>query len=187
VPENAFAEYSLQTPFKLQASTALVLGKKGILSFEYEYVDYSNMTMKDVDGYALGANNYIKQDMTAGNNIKVGGEFRVTPQFSLRGGYAFQSSPYKASVINQSPTTTPNVFGSTLPNYALDNGTNYYSGGFGYRFGSYYTDFAVVSRQAKEDVYAFSPISNGNEWVVPEKATLKTNTTQILFTFGYKY
>jgi hypothetical protein len=184
-PSNAFSEYSLQTPFKLQASTALMLGKKGALSFEYEYVDYSNMKMKDTNGYGWAANDYIKEDMSSGNNFKMGAEFRITPQLSLRGGYATQSPIVKANVINQNVEV--DMFGATLPHYTLDKGTIYYTGGFGYRFGSYYTDFAFVSRQLSEDVYAFSPISDGSTWNVPEKATLKTTVNQVLFTFGVKF
>ncbi len=184
-PNSSFSEYSLQSPFKLQASTALILGKKGILSFEYEFVDYSNMTMKDPDGYGWAANDYIKEDMASGNNIKVGGEFRVTPQFSLRAGYANQSSMLKSNVVDQSVEV--DVFGATLPHYTVDRGTTYYTAGMGYRFGSYYTDFALVSRQLKEDVYAFSPISDGTHWNVPEKATMTTTSNQLLFTFGVKF
>ncbi|MEI7675626.1 MAG: hypothetical protein WCJ03_02495 [Bacteroidales bacterium] len=185
VPENAFSEYSLQSPFKLQASTAIILGKMGILSFEYEYVDYSNMKMKDTNGYGWSANDSIIKHLNAGNNLKVGAEIRITPQLSLRGGFATQSPIVKANVINQKVEV--NTLGATLPHYTLDKGTTYYTGGFGYRFGSYYTDFAFVSRQLSEDVYAFSPISNGSTWNVPEKATLKTTVNQVLFTFGVKF
>lgn len=183
-PDNAYTEYSLQTPMKLQASAAFIAGKKGILSFEYEYVNYSNMKMKDPDGYGWDANNYIKEDFKAGQNIKVGAEYRVTPQFSLRAGYANQSSPIKTTLTN--PDYEMETFGSTLPHYTLDRGTDYYTAGFGYRFGSVYTDFAYVSRIVKEDVYAFSAYNNGN-WIVPEKATLKSQNNQLLFTLGVKF
>ncbi|MDD2799087.1 MAG: hypothetical protein PHV20_10875 [Bacteroidales bacterium] len=184
-PLNSFSEYSLRTPFKMQVSSAFIFGKKGVLSFEYEYVDYSNMSMKDPDGYGWAANDYIQQDMGPGHNIKIGGEFRLTPQFSLRGGYANQASFIKTNVLNQNVEV--DVFGSTLPHYTLDKGATYFTGGFGYRFGNYFTDFAFVSRQASEDVYAFSPIHDGTKWNVPDKATLKTTTNQILFTFGVKF
>ncbi|WP_243349032.1 OmpP1/FadL family transporter [Parabacteroides sp. FAFU027] len=185
VPANAYSEYSLQTPMKLQASAAYIAGKKGILSFEYEYVDYRNMSMKDQDGYGWDANTYIKDDMRAGNNIKIGAEYRVTPQFSLRAGYANQSSPLNSNLINGNYEMS--TFGATLPHYTLDRGTNYYTGGFGYRFGSVYTDLAFVSRVNKEDVYAFSPIGPSDNWMVPQKATLKTTNNQLLFTLGYKF
>ncbi|MFZ4455902.1 MAG: hypothetical protein ACOYOT_06745 [Bacteroidales bacterium] len=188
VPENSYTEYSLQTPFKLQASSAFVLGKKGILSFEYEMADYSHMKMKDPDGYGWAANDYINQDMGIGNTFKFGGEFRLTKQFSLRGGYATQTPFIKSSLMNNEAIVGEvDVFGSTLPHYTLDKGTDYYSGGFGYRFGSYYTDFAFVHRVQNEDVYAFSPISIGSDWVIPEKATLKTTANQLLVTFGIKF
>ncbi len=185
VPENAFAEYMMQSPFKMQASAAFILGKKGILSMEYEFVDYSNMKMKDIDGYELDANNCIQEDFKAGHNLRFGGEFRVTPQISLRAGYATQPSPIKAHIINQDVEVE--MYGSTLPHYTLDRGTTYYTAGLGYRFGSIYTDFALVSKRMKEDLYAFSPIRNGSAWDVPTKATLKTNTIQALFTFGVKF
>lgn len=184
-PSDAYSEYKLHTPMKLQASAAYIAGKKAILSFEYEYVDYSKMSMKDPEGYGWDANTYISQDMKAAQNIKVGAEYRVTPQFSLRAGYANQSSPLNSNLINGDYKMS--TFGATLPHYALDRGTNYYTGGLGYRFGSLYTDFAFVSRVNKEDVYAFSPIGDTNNWMVPQKATLKTTNNQLLFTLGYKF
>ncbi len=183
-PSNAYTEYSLHTPMKLQASAAIIAGKKGILSFEYEYVDYAKMKMKDPDGYGWAANDYINQDMKAGQNIKIGAEYRVTPQFSLRAGYANQSSPIKSTLTN--PDYEMDTFGSTLPHYSLDRGTDYYTTGFGYRFGSIYTDFAYVSRVTKEDIYAFSAYNNGS-WIVPEKATMKSTNNQLLFTLGVKF
>lgn len=185
-PSNAYAEYSLKTPLKLQSSAALILGKKAIVSFEYEYVDYSTMKMKDPDGYGWSANDYIKDDMIASHSFRIGGEYRITPQLSLRGGYATQNGVVHSSIINQDYEV--DMMGATLPHYTLDRGTTYYTGGIGYRFGVFYVDLAYVNRQTDEDVYSFSPIRNdNNQWIVPEKATLKTTSVQYLMTLGLKF
>ena len=126
-PEGRY-DYSLVTPWKFMASTAFIIGKKGIVSFDYEYTAY------------------------AGHTFRVGGEYRITPQLSARLGYANQLSPMKVSTGDEL-----NIAGMA-PHYTLDRGTQYYTCGLGYRFGIFYADMAYIHKNAKSDVLAFSPI-----------------------------
>jgi len=60
-----------------------------------------------------------------------------------------------------------------------------YTVGIGYRFTpNFYTDLACVFRTHKEDVYAFSNMFAGDD---PKPATMKTNTTRVALTLGYKF
>ncbi len=178
--------YSLRTPWRFMASTAFILGKKGIISFDYEYTGYQNMKLDDdYFGYP-DENQWIKEDMKAGHTFKVGGELRVTPQFSLRAGYANQLSPIKANVLDH-PIEIASTEGVTTQ-YYLDKGTQYYTLGVGYRFGQFYTDAAYVHRYNSSYMYAFSPLFSGDTQIVfPERASLKTKTNSFLFTLGYKF
>lgn len=182
---NGAMDYNMNTPFEFMSSVAFILGKKGILSLEYNLQDYSSLKLKDPGGYEFADNQYIKEDTKAVNTFKIGAEYRVTPQFSLRAGYAYQSSPVKSHVLNgdQEILTV-----GTLPNFTLPKSTDYITAGLGYRFGQMYTDLAVVFKTHKEVGYAYSPIFiDGKTFVSSDPFSLKTKKTSVLLTLGYKF
>lgn len=182
---NGAMDYKMNTPFEFMSSVAFILGKKGILSLEYNLQDYSSLKLKDPGGYEFTDNQYIKEDTRAVNTFKIGAEYRVTPQFSLRAGYAYQSSPVKSHVLNgdQEILTV-----GTLPNFTLPKSTDYITAGLGYRFGQMYTDLAVVFKTHKEVGYAYSPIFlDGKTFVSSDPFSLKTKKTSVLLTLGYKF
>jgi len=71
--------------------------------------------------------------------------------------------------------------------------TNYITAGFGYRFTpQFYMDVACVYRYNNSDAYAFSNIYHENSSkdiypVASEPASLKTKTTRVILTMGYKF
>ena len=79
----------------------------------------------------------------------------------------------------------------TIPNYTIDKGVMNYTVGIGYRFTpNFYTDLACVFRTHKEDVYAFSNMFAGDDpkpFLEAQPATMKTNTTRVALTLGYKF
>lgn len=78
----------------------------------------------------------------------------------------------------------------TTPNYTVDKGTNSYSVGLGYRFTpNFYADLACVYREYKEDAYAFPSTfyDDGKPFFTSTPASLKTKTTQVALTLGYKF
>ena len=136
----------------------------------------------------LETNGYIKEDFKAGNSLRIGAEAKITPQFSVRAGYAWIDSPVKASLKDQVYET---VTVGTIPNYTVDGGMNNYTVGLGYRFTpNFYMDLACVYKVHKEDAYAFSnlyPMEDGDIEINNQKATLKTKTTRVALTLGYKF
>lgn len=95
---NVFEPYNLQSPGKITGSLAYVFGKKGLISFDYSRKDYSKtkFTPKS-DAYFRTQNSIIADRLTAASTFKLGGEYKVN-QFSFRGGYRFEESPYKNGV-----------------------------------------------------------------------------------------
>jgi predicted transcriptional regulator len=59
----------------------------------------------------------------------------------------------------------------------------------GYRFTpNFYVDMACVYRMQEEEVYPFPHlINNGNVLVESIPSALKTNTTKVALTLGYKF
>lgn len=196
-PDSQMGEYNLRTPDRWIFSVAGV-GPNFLISVDYELTAYKRMNVNDLDGNDLEAVEFIKKDFGNSGTLKVGAEYKVTPQFSVRAGTLWRTSPMKAHVKNGTPALNQygeyynNAVGvvGTVPNYTVDKGTNSYSVGIGYRFTpSFYADLACVYREYKADAYAFPSTfyPDGEPFLTSTPASLKTKTTQVALTLGYKF
>lgn len=121
---NVYPEYRFRTPGKYTGSLAVVFGTKGLLSLDYSYTDYSNTKFSSETGnYFSGLNTAIENNLQGVSSLRLGGEYRIV-NWSLRGGYHFQGSPYQDEEI-------------------MGN-LNGFSAGFGYDFGNIELDFAYT-------------------------------------------
>lgn len=187
-PDGAYTDYEYRSPDRWLFSAAAIFGRVGLLSVDYEMTNYKNMRLYDQNGNANPeVNGYISEDFKMGNTLRVGAEVKVTPQFAVRAGVAWMDSPLKAQ-LKDGQVEVKTV--GTIPNFVLDKGMMNYTVGLGYRFTpNFYTDIACVFKTHKEDVYAFSNMFNAEHDPVIEAnvATLKTNTTRVALTLGYKF
>ena len=177
-------DYKLRTPWKFQVGAAYILGKSGLISFDYERVDYTYLNLQDEDGYSESyayTNADIKNQLRGINTFRVGTEIRLSPVTSLRLGYANQSSAYTNAVKNNESEI---YVSGTVPNYVIDRGSQYYTGGLGYRIGSVFVDMAFVWKENRQDTYLFP---NVNGYVTSERSRLKTSSYKFLLTMGYKF
>ncbi|MEN3324295.1 outer membrane protein transport protein [Mariniflexile soesokkakense] len=95
---NVYPRYKLQTPSKITGSLAYVFGTQGLLSFDYSKKDYSKTKFKpESDTFFADQNAVISNALTDASTYRLGGEYKIK-QFSLRGGYRFEESPYKDGV-----------------------------------------------------------------------------------------
>ena len=93
-PTDFYTEYKLRTPDKWIFSAAAILGQNALISVDYELTNYKSMHLQDRDGYDQeGDNSLIKRDFRTSGMLKVGAEYKVTPQFAIRVGGAWQNSP----------------------------------------------------------------------------------------------
>lgn len=115
-----YLPYTVQTPGKWTGSLAYVFGKKGLLSVDISTKDYSNTRIKPKNDY-VGINSFLSNNLDNAMEVRVGGEYKIK-QFSLRGGYRYEESPYK---VDQ-------AFGDLTG----------FSGGIGYAFGENRVDLA---------------------------------------------
>lgn len=97
-PENEitdvlYSDYEITTPSKIDAGLAIVIGKNGLISADYEFINYSSMSLEP-SNYFEYENNEIRNTMTSTHNIRIGTEWKVS-FISLRAGYGYSQSPYK--------------------------------------------------------------------------------------------
>lgn len=179
-----YREWKLQTPWRLIASAAGVIGTQAIVSIDYEYRPYQNTSMKfdNGDDYANG-NNDIKNYYQSSSIIRLGAEYRVTPNFSVRAGYAYESNPTKTDASDMMIYTSNPYDTGTTPSYTLDNTTQYITCGIGYRYKSFYADAAYVHKSRKSEFYSYTP----NDYAANYSAELKENLNNIVLSVGFKF
>lgn len=165
-------DYELETPLRAVFSGAYVIGKSAIISVDYEYVNYSNMKLRDGgDGYNFyDENQDIKEAFSSVGNLHIGAEYRVSNMFSLRAGYEYLPSPYEDY-----------AFDSTQLNGGED--THTYSGGFGIRAGSMFFDAAYKYTSNTEYLNIYDTPAG----VTPATAQMDYSRHLVSLTLGYRF
>lgn len=157
-------EYKLSTPFKLNGGLSYFIGSKGFISADVGFVDYSSTKFssnsRSVD---QSNNNSISKNYKNVINYSIGGEYKLNDAFLLRLGYQSNGNPYR--------NLSDNDFKKDI-----------FSGGFGYRFGIYYFDMALMNTSDKL-YYSNYALSNGNQPI----ATVDTRKNNISLTFGLRF
>ncbi|MDR0349297.1 MAG: outer membrane protein transport protein [Tannerella sp.] len=190
-PENASAEYRLRTPGRWIFSLAGIIGTSALVSVDYELTDYKSMHLSDRNGRAYADNEYIEKDFGYGHTVKIGGEYKVTPQFAVRAGYVWQPSPMNKSLTSSNRKDLIEILpAGTIPHYSVLKSTDHFTVGLGYRFTpNFYMDLACIYRIQNEKLYPFSNTfwDNSVDPVNAEPAKVDAKTTRVALTFGYKF
>ncbi|MBZ4675028.1 MAG: hypothetical protein JG772_717 [Dysgonamonadaceae bacterium] len=184
-----YVDYRLKTPDKWIFSLAGVFGNNFIASLDYEINNYGSMKLKgdsnDADPEAVYAqdNRYISEDYKTASTVRVGLEYRFTPQFSGRLGYAWMQNPYENDYYDGNVETK--TVGSTTI-YRIEGDKNYFTGGLGYRFNpNVYLDFALVYKTQKDKLYPYPNVPEINLDASP--FSLSNKNIKGLLTLGYKF
>ena len=152
-----YPEYKLQTPSKWTGSLAYVFGKQGLISVDYSMKNYSKTRFAPNDSFFRPLNASIDAQLHSANEFRIGGEYRIK-QWSLRGGYRYEESPYRDKKI--------------VGDLAA------FSTGFGYNFGTTRLDMAYAYSQRKSQQSFFSQgFTDGPE------VTTKNNTISLTLVF----
>ena len=192
-PGDAAWRYQLQTPTKIVLSGAFV-GRRGMLSLDYELANYTGIQLKDTYGPFDNDNKLMKDYFTPmQSTLRLGGELRISPQFSLRAGGYWRQAPMKANFDSdpkQSATIPVNEAG-TVPHYEIVGMGYGVTGGLGWRFSpSSYLDLAVVYQGQKSHMYPFPTRyygDNGEQLTTPQAIQLQKHRIYGVATFGFKF
>lgn len=156
---NIFPSYRIQTPSKITGSLAYVFGKQGLISFDYSRKDYSKTKFKPTsDSYFDSQNSIMENTLTAASTYKIGAEYKVN-QFSFRGGYRLEESPY--------------ADGKTIGDLTG------YSLGLGYNFGNTNLDLAFSNSKQDRNNQLFNA-------GLTDTVALENSNSNITLTLGFK-
>ena len=184
--ENAYYNFKLNTPWKLMAGVAAVIGNSAIVSFDYERQAYNDMSLKYQDSWydyvsADNENDDIKNYYKSTNILRLGAEYRVTPRFSVRAGYNYTSSNVKQEADNGSMQ----IFTAGMnPSYVMHKDANAVSFGLGYRYQQFYIDGVYVYRNRKSTYHAYTDVPG---MIIAPKAELSEKTHSIVLSLGFKF
>ncbi len=153
-------QYKLNTPSKFLADAGILIGNRGSISVEYEYLNYAKSKFKSNNYNYLTENENIQNYFRSTNNIRVGTEWRFG-LVDVRAGYALYGSPY-ARNLN-------------------DGMLQSYSGGLGFHFHKFTIDAAYVYSKMNKDYYFYG---TNDISVNPVKNTYQNNS--IVLSFGYR-
>ncbi len=173
-PYNEY-DYHLHTPMRTTFSGAYVIGKKGLISADYELVNYAKAKLSQGgDGYDFyNENTDVSEAYKTSGNLRIGGELMATNNISVRGGFEYHGSGYKDV-----------AFGTKQLN--ADANMLVYATGIGYRTGLFFAD--LTYRYSKLDDYDYPyPIPVSENYPAPEAASFKTVKNDVLFTVGFKF
>ena len=115
--------------------------------------------------------------------IRVGAEYRITPRFSVRLGYAHTSSPVRKEAKDGS---TLIYTSGTMTNYRMDNSTDYITCGLGYNFNNFYIDGAFVHKRLGSEYHAYTP-DPANPQIPSPTSKLTLSNNQIILSAGFRF
>jgi len=173
-PDYLIYDYNTITPWKFNVSAGTTLSGLVAVGAEYEYQDYSSTKLQDIDGYELGEQYTIEDNLKGVHTFRVGMEARMAPQFSIRAGYNYSSAIFEEGAYSSLTSYR------TSTDFNNIKARNTFTCGVGYRGSVVYADLAYKYDMYKSDFYAFDDID------LP--ATKVDNSRhQLLFTLGARF
>lgn len=168
-PEGTF-EYRLKTPWRAMANFAVLIKRKGFITADVEYIDYSisdfnltaNSTSIEDKDYEMDLNEQVGKSFKSAVNLRIGGEY-AHENLRFRAGYGISGTPYADSNITN----------------------NAYSLGFGIREKSFYIDFAYKYSKITEGYVPYL-LSEGRQ-TEEQLVSNDVASTRILLTAGFKF
>jgi hypothetical protein len=157
---SGYYEYNMQTPYRLQGNLAFIIGNIGLVSADYEMVDYSKASF-DANDYSYSEENAsIRNSYTISHNIRIGTEWRYNI-FSFRAGGKYSTSSYQNNI---------------------NDGSSYgFSGGIGFKQKWFFMDLAYAYSNMKSDYYFYN--AGG---IYADPVANSTRNHSILMTVGAK-
>jgi len=177
--------YKLRTPAVYSISGSLILGNTGVLGVEYTASDLSGARLmnnsNDMAPYRY-ENDSIRALFNNQQTLKIGAEIKLSKQIAIRGGYAVTRPATSSRLAKE---FMPNTIRTDME-YFVHTGTDYLTGGIGYRDNNWYFDLAFMNRIIKENFYPYNSSKLSNNLAV-SPALVKTENASLVATLGFRF
>ncbi len=198
--------YALISPLRANFGAAFTLGQVGLLSVDYELANYSRSYFRSRahsdfyygSSYFDRTNSDIKQMLGVSHMLRVGAEFRLTPSFSIRGGYSFTTTPEKSYLEWEYNARDDKDYLVVKPLSAQDRAAmckHYFSAGLGYSKGAFFSDFAVRFKGSLNQYYTpycyydydGTDYTNKYEVAAVSEVAVNYKPFEFLLTLGWRF
>lgn len=188
--DEAYFNWKLRSPWRFNVGVAAVLGSKAIISADYEVKAYKDMTLQTASydnwGYVMGyqnadwQNSDIKAYTENASNLRLGLEYRISPQVSARLGYNQQFSN-----INSAYREGHNeiLTSGTDPSFSLDKSTSYVTAGLGFKLGNFFADLTYVHKSASSTLMPFTSYDQ----VEAPRFHVNENNNSAVLSLGFRF
>ena len=156
---------NIKSPSKMNLGATFFFNKKGFLSADIEYLNYSNTEVTIRNDNTQDINNSISSNYKSVVNLKLGGEYRLNA-LRFRGGYALYPSPEKS---NERRTK-------------VKHNLHQISAGIGLKRKMWFVDLALVQSLQKTNNEAYELNTQGAAPV----ASIDNSNLNVSFTVGFK-
>lgn len=174
--------FNLWSPLQLQASGAYLFGKKGLISAEYDFINYKaarfNQNTNSVHNFA-DVNLQMDKVLNNVHTLKLGAEAKLTPNIALRAGYSYMTAANNSN-YTEGKLLVPNSVNTNTEYFNQNYKANFISCGIGYRAADWYVDASYTIRTQKEDFYPYQ-----DDILTP--AVLDGKTNSVAVTVGFKF
>jgi hypothetical protein len=178
--------YKLQGPMVYNLSASFILGNKGVIGVELVNSHNSGSKFMDVNNSTFDygyENDSISVLFTTQQMIKIGGEYKLTNNFSVRAGYAI-ATPATLSRIGKE--FIPNTLRTDLDYFVQNGNTNYLTAGVGYRESNWYIDLALINKTYSEKFYPYNYGKlDASYATIP--GNVNTSNLSIVTTLGFRF
>jgi hypothetical protein len=148
---------------------AFIFENRGALNFDLEFLDYGRGQLRPAKNAFSNSynfdfeNNEVREQFRPVLNLRVGGEFLITKEIFIRGGFGLLPQPFKRDIDN---------FSGINKTFAL---------GLGYEKGRLNLDISLRTFNFNEDYYAFDPSQLDN------LTTFSTWSNTVAFSLAYRF
>lgn len=204
-------DFALNTPWTFGLSLGHTIGTNVALGATYEYSKYSALDNRVIDGGYYDYYGDYQEDSSSDHlmnectefclkgvhTVKLGAEFKVTPQLALRAGYNYVSPKYNLEGYKDGTIDSYGTFYASQTDYINWKATNRFTCGIGYNFGNFGIDLAYQYSQTDGEYFPFMSYycqgHNAKKGDVHEfdnicdKTDLSNKRHHISATFSYRF
>ncbi|MEN3040144.1 MAG: hypothetical protein ABDH66_01210 [Bacteroidia bacterium] len=173
-------EYRFTYPYRVNGGVAFIIPSRGSVSVEGEYLDYRTASFSS-RGYSYDRENEnIERSFASAYNLRIGTEWLIGDNLSIRGGYAYYAPVRNAEARRYfADPLRP----QELTSLAMQR--QFISLGASYSFGSFTVDLAYVYAMGAQ---LYSPYALRDPAYAPApNVIVQERTHRILTTFGLRF
>ena len=206
VPTHESYDFRVDTPWKFGLSLGHTINNVVALGATYEYADYSAMSTRIKDGgyydnwYGTyyesshkdkAMNAHTQETLKGVHTLKLGAEFKVMPEWSVRLGYNYLSAMFNENGAKNGTIASPGSYYASSTSFVNWKATNRITCGVGYAHKNFNVDLAYQYSAQNGEYFPFANYYEGktpsNEDNIATATKVNNKRHQLLLTLGYRF